>query len=353
MAIFLPLIRSGFMRRVIAATVLLALACVSRGQDTVALRAGVRAEPGGELRLGDIAAITGPQAASLSALPISADAAGLIDLAAVRRAVEAAAGINAGRIAFSGGVCRVRPALVPLVREESEVIATEATPFAGTVRQHVTARLAETLGVASDALRLTFEQSRAELLNTPTQGRVVTAQQTGTGDKVTLAVRVYEGDTLIAQGTLAVGVLVRREVTVSKEAVSRGEPIPAEALTGDMQWIPLTVKPAALRAIAASKARARIDAGSIIEERHIEAPLAVRRGDLLSLDCLSGGLVVRTTGKALDDAKEGETIPVETLQWRSVVTAKVSRSGHAVIVGGAGVSGDTARSRGRRTARVP
>jgi flagella basal body P-ring formation protein FlgA len=333
---------------------LITLACVSRAQDRVALRAVARLSTGAPVLLSDIAEVNGPRAATLGQIVVSPEATpGEIDLAAVRRVVEAVPGVNPGRIVFSGSAVTVRAApSEPAGTPEPPTAEPAAIWSEPTVRQHLAARISEMLGVPPSDLRLNFEERREELLNTRTRGRIVTAQQTGGGERMCLSVRVYEGDTLITQGTLTVGVLIRREVGVLKSPVSRGEMIPAELVTTAEQWLPPTAKPVPVPAIAGRTARARINAGDVVEERDIEATLAVRKGDFLSLDCISGSVVVRTTAKALADAREGDTIPVETIQWRKTLTAKVSRSGHAVAVGAAEPEASATGARTPRAART-
>src|SRR5436190_1231133 len=91
---------------------------------------------------------------------------------------------------------------VPARAQDSITLPAAAAPAPSgdTVRARVAAKIAELLGVPGDALRLSFEETRSDLLNTPTLGRTVAVQAMGASDRLNLSVRVYAGDRLIASG---------------------------------------------------------------------------------------------------------------------------------------------------------
>ncbi|WP_036185928.1 flagellar basal body P-ring formation chaperone FlgA [Marinobacterium lacunae] len=80
-----------------------------------------------------------------------------------------------------------------------------------------------------------------------------------------------------------------------------------------------------LQDIVGKSARIPIDNGDIITARMLEASLAVRRGDRVTLEVRKGALLIRTTGTALQDARLNEQVDVENQssgrQVRGTVTA--------------------------------
>ncbi len=80
-----------------------------------------------------------------------------------------------------------------------------------------------------------------------------------------------------------------------------------------------------LQDVAGQTARTPIDNGEVISPRLLEATLAVRRGDQITLEARKGSLVIRTKGVALEDGHLNEQIDVKNLrsgrELRGTVTA--------------------------------
>lgn len=331
------------------------LVSATLADSEVSLRPFARVEPGRAVTLADVAELTGPDALSLRDTVI-VTAASLADapdtsitLESVREALRSLPGVNAGKLLFSGSSCSVRASAPRVARPESvpKVTSSSRRPVPAadgdSVRRSVTQRIAESLGVQDGDLRLTFEERQADLLNTATAGKTVAIQCTGSGERMTYGVRIYEQDRLVQQSSLRIGVLVRRSVAVARNTINRGDVIAQDDFTLDEQWLAPCVVPAEASGIPGRVAKATINPGELISEREVEANLAVRKGDLVSVDCLSGSVVVRTTAKALADGKVGEIIGLETLQWKKQISGRVSSTGHAVCVSQAAVPSQRSR----------
>lgn len=80
-----------------------------------------------------------------------------------------------------------------------------------------------------------------------------------------------------------------------------------------------------LQDVAGQTARVPIRNGEVISPRHLEASLAVRRGDAVTLQVRKGGLLIRTKGIALEDGRLNQQIDVRNArsgrELRGVVTA--------------------------------
>lgn len=77
------------------------------------------------------------------------------------------------------------------------------------------------------------------------------------------------------------------------------------------------------RSVRASQPISRSDVGS---------PILVRRGDLVEIRVIGGGISVTTNGKAMEEGAESETIEVETLSPRKRMLARVVQSGLVEIL---------------------
>ena len=287
------------------------------------------------MTLADVAELRGDAAVGLGGLVVGEAGATRVDLAAVRRALEGRVGTNLGRLTLSGSACAVR---VGAAMSAVAPTAGGATAPAGaaleTVRTRVAAKIAEVVGVEAAGLRLAFDEGAAgrALLGMGVAGRTVVVQPAGAGERMPLSVRVYEGDRLLASGTVRVGVLVRREVVVARRDLTRGAAFDAERVGAETRWVEPGVSPAAMADVLAATARGRVEAGGVIETRHIETPLAVKKGDLVAVDCLSGSVAVRRTARARAAGREGDVIEVQTLESRKSFRARVSGPGTAVLV---------------------
>jgi flagella basal body P-ring formation protein FlgA len=194
-----------------------------------------------------------------------------------------------------------------------------------------------------------FEPRHAALLDKSTSGRVVSVDSSGGGEKLSYAVRIYEQNMLVAQEDVRVGVTVRRNVAVARASFARGDAIDSADITIQDEWLPLTKRPAAADVVAGSVAKGRINVGDVIDARNIEDPLAIRPGDQIVVDCISGALVVRTHAVAKEAGRQGEVIAAETVEWKQGILVKVSKAGHGVSMGPVDLKKRRSQSKSQRS----
>lgn len=123
------------------------------------------------------------------------------------------------------------------------------------------------------------------------------------------------------------------EVLVLRRALARGEPLSAELLSiepRDLARLPggLLSRPEQAQGQLARRALA---AGSLLSQDMLMAPLAIRRGDSVTLVGNAAGLEVRAVGEALADAAEGARLKVRNRDSRRVVEG-LARSGGRVEI---------------------
>lgn len=73
-----------------------------------------------------------------------------------------------------------------------------------------------------------------------------------------------------------------------------------------------------------------ISSGGVIRLNHVSEPIAITRGDKITLEAGNGGLSVATSAIAMSDGKVGEQIRVKNAQSKRVIEAFVVAPGRAV-----------------------
>ncbi len=309
-------------------------------QTSVQLRQSARVQPGAAVTLGDAAFLSGPEAEKIAQIVLIAaehrSSTPTLGIDQVRRILRAhPEPINWGLLTISGSTCTIMDPLAAAPPTPKDVLP--AAPQTPTVRAAVESRLSGLFDAPPADLRLEFDAADHELLDMSAVGRTIDIRAVGASDRIPLAITVYEGDPgnyrIAASATIRVGVMVRRDVAIASASFRRGEIIGPGQATVDSQWMAPTVRAIPLDRAVGSAVRSRLAPGMIITDGDVEAPIAVRRGELVSVHCVSGSVVLRTTGRAAEDARDGEivklTAPNDSKRW---FLARMSGRGRAVAV---------------------
>ncbi len=317
-------------RRAMTLVALLSLGLLGRvagAQDSIVVRPAARVPASGPLTLGDVAALTGPEATRLAgavvldeaALRRSKPEALRLDVRLVRAALDRT-DIRWGKVTLSGAACALAAAPGPDARAPAPAPARTGA----TVRDCIARRVGELARAPVEDLRLTFDEARKDLLDLPTSGRSVAVAPAGMSERMPVNVRVLDGDRLVAEGSIRVGVQVRRTVLVARSAIPRGDKVDDADVDAQERWLAPTLAPATREQALGSAARARIGPGEVVLARDVEIPAAVRKGQTVAVDCVVGGIVVRmNNARALMDGREGEEILVSP----SPATAASAKAG--------------------------
>lgn len=303
------------------------------------------------IRLADIANLEGADAEAFSDLVVIDASAMLshenawreVKIETVRAALQKA-GANMGRMAISGARCLVRiegarvaeaqpPAPEePPVEEVGQVITSEALP---TIRGRVAEALAELFGVERTEIRFKFDPRDEALLAQTEWGRRIAVQPvSGTSSsRVVVDVRIYAGDRLVESSGVRVDVEVRRRVVTLLQTVQRKSELTPDVLTEGIQWLPPggAAPVSGIAAAVGSIARTRLEAGSVLRESELEAPIMVRRNELVTVHCLRAGFEVRTRARAGRDAARGDVIEFTLEGSRKPFLARVDGPGRAIV----------------------
>ena len=326
-----------------------AAASIALADGSISLRREVTLPPG-TVRLADIADLQGPEALALADIAIvsSVPRSGVrITLEEVSTALSTVRNINFGKLTFHGSACMATPpAMKPA--SQPEPTAPTVAPKGPLVRDLIPRRISELLGVEPQKLRLKFDDADRALLDQPTTGRVVELKPIGAADRMPLQLSIYEdrkelGHTLVATGTIRVGVDVLRDVAVAKSMLKKGEVLTLDNVILDQQWLGIATKPATVDTSIGSIVRSgKLNPGQAIMENDIEQAIAIKRGQLCSIHVISGSFVVKTQARALEAGKVGDIIKFAPASAKDkkdtrAFEARVESAGRAIMT----VSGPT------------
>ncbi len=327
----------------------LAVSVCTAGTVTVRTHAVVT---GNVVRLSDIATLSGPEAERLADVVVVADVRTQVgpgsmirlDVARIRGAMEEG-GARLGRVALQGSACEVR--LGGATGEDQgrtgrggasgEAKAPSAT--GGNIRSAVEEMLARLYGVDEEDLRASYDARDWGFLGEEVGGRRVETQPGGraSGTKQPVRVWVYDGDRVALEGQVTASVEIRKRVVVMTREVRRGGLIGEGDVRVEEMWVEGASAGSAsgVDEVIGREARTRLSMGGVVRTGDVEAAQVIRRGDLVVVHCVSGGVVVKAPARALADAREGEPVELKLDGSHRSFVARANGKGRAVMeIGG-------------------
>ncbi len=328
------------------------LASLSPANTRINLRTVVRAPANAPLTLSQIAHLTGDDADSLADLviletldPTTATANGWINLDIQRlREILQQHNLRLSTLELRGGSCAILPTTPTNTSHPTLAPAELPAPARAqpTTLLHdlAASAIATKLAVAPTDLRLTFDDRDRDFLHAPTRGRTYNVKPAGVSDRMSIAITVYQGDRIADSRTIRVDVLIRRQSLIANREIRRGETIAATDAAPKVQWLPPTISPANRTDTIGRVATRTIAPNRVIESHMVEPPIVVKRGDMVTIHCLSGSILIEIQRmRARRDAREGETIEFESTDGtRKRLHARADAPGRAVIVAANAIS---------------
>lgn len=313
----------------------------AHAQTTLTLRpsAVIETGTGGTLTLADIARIEGGLNSKLSQVTIAVPANGKVTAAIVDQAIINA-GLRSGGIAINGSECRityVKP-LVPATYApeiQPTVINTDDAANQATIKGSVVRYLANDLRSLVQDINITFDTRDTPLLDTDSTGLDIAIAPAGDGANgatKSLSIRGYQSGVSVVSGVIRVRVQVRREVMIATANLSRGDLLDSSFST-ESRFVDYNERPAMVDSAEGAIAASAIRTGKIIRERDLVAAVAVKKGQLLMVETVSGGVALRIRALATQDARPGDEITVRTQPWNSPIRVRVNRAGNATALG--------------------
>jgi len=324
-----------------------------------------------DLRLSDIAEVTGPDAHRLkNAVVLTSDELAkadfsrgfAVELDQVREAISRIpGGISWGRVTLSGSTCLLRkaedlsdvpagPPVPEFVPGRKQISQPAAEVSQTTLRGVIASRLAELQGVTLGDLRLKIASpSRADeaYLDVPmgSEKRVEITPGARNSSRMPLNVDVYQGDRLIENRQYTAEIQVRRWVVVPVGTIERDQIITEEDFKREQRWVsPAADAPADAAQVIGATPRKRLEAGRVITAQDLQSPVVVQKGETVWVHCLSGGFVIKTKARAMSAGRDGQLVAFQTegnplapgarstsFQNKKTFMARMSGRGVAVI----------------------
>jgi flagella basal body P-ring formation protein FlgA len=119
-----------------------------------------------------------------------------------------------------------------------------------------------------------------------------------------------------------------KPVVVAVQPLSRGEVITAAHLElRAVDYLPqATDRRTAVESmdeLIGMEARQAIQAGAVVFSDQVQAPVLIKRGEVITVSSHAGGIRVRTTARARQDGAKGELVQVESLETRERFEVRV------------------------------
>ncbi|MEM6334026.1 MAG: flagellar basal body P-ring formation chaperone FlgA [Planctomycetota bacterium] len=304
------------------------------------------------VELGQIAVLEGSAAEAMSGVVVAEwpgdNQAMRVSLDQIRQRLSDA-GINWGQVSLEGAAhCTIKQRNVKTQAQSHNAPETQAaqvthagsdhaspattttnatahsasTPAAAshtpTLRREIEARLRLASPHPSETLRIAFPLNEP-WLDEPITGPTILRPLT----QVTLGTLIIVVERLDTEGEILdrrqIRALIEREslALTATRPLRPGQTLAAEDITTTTVWLdnahaqPLTEA----TSLIGRRVKLALHEGDVLYSDHIQAPYVIRRGDLVTVRVVTGGLVVRSVAKAQHDAAMGE--PVELRRPRT------------------------------------
>ena len=305
--------------------------------------------------LGDIATLQGDAAEALADIEIARLESGrgevIVELGDIRRSL-AEREINMADLTLAGHTrCRISLS----TSHESTVESSDSTqsgspdeylaqsppvpPASMPLASLVRAKLAAMTGADEADLLIEYaardaaELARAEGTGTGTGGWELEPHSTAGLGAVPLTLRRWRGDAVVQQIKVTAKVTRRVRAVVPTRTVARGERLTAADV--EVRELLLTRGGDEIALDAASvighEAVRPLADGHAMEKEDLRPPLAVRRGELVTVRARSGSLVVKTVARALADAPAGKPVALRNEVTRQSFQATVTGEREASV----------------------
>ena len=78
-------------------------------------------------------------------------------------------------------------------------------------------------------------------------------------------------------------------------------------------------------------AKVKLPPGTVVLQRYVEIPFAIKRGQLVKIVAEKNGIYVETTGRALQNGHVGDIIKVKNIYSKKVIEGKVKDDETVVV----------------------
>ncbi|QNN23266.1 flagellar basal body P-ring formation protein FlgA [Planctomycetales bacterium ZRK34] len=341
--------------------ILITITLAAAGQaDVIRLHSAAEVAPGATVvTLADVAALDGDYAAGLGEVVVASLAENQsetrIDAAGIRTALTRRE-VHWGKLILRGATritvarrAANQPPLedaaapkantLPALDRDSDGLVL---PPAMKLREYLTKWLRHQLGDADEDVLIQLDDAQQDWLGLSLARYRFEIEPIGRDmiGRVSINVRRYQGGRFVDTNRIRAEVKVRRKVVIAARSIGRGQTITASDIEEKVQWFDSMIKQPAssAAAIIGQQVATSVRTGSVLYTDDIRAPVLVQRGQLVTVRCISGSLVLKTVARANEDGVLNQLISLRNERTRSDYTARVSGSQEAIAVTDAGTS---------------
>jgi flagella basal body P-ring formation protein FlgA len=335
--------------------------------DSIRLKPTASAQRNQEVRLGDIAVVSGDDAQTLANTVIVAgiEKTSKIDANDVLMAVisQRGTGVGGETLHVSGaGECLIiveekAPSKIvvaapktlvetkmvstveqpPAAPDSSPAVGASAANKSGTLAAEIRARVLKELNLPADDVSVRFDTISPLLEYTVPAGRQwlsrpLTRTFLGT---VQFEAQLVEGTKVLEKLNVQTTVQRMQWVPVSTTRISRGKIMTADDLR--MEKLPMDRKLPQLfsttKDVIGLEAQRDMDVGTMMDQRDFRPAYLTRKNEPITVYVVSGSLTVQVRGRSVGDAKMHEPVQVKNETSRDVYSAVVIGKGLAVAGG--------------------
>jgi len=333
----------------IAAMVMGVLVCSLAQGQVVRIKAQATAEFRQDVRLGDVATVSGvdsKQAEQLSDMVVVADiekpvtikAEAILMALISQRGPGGAVGNNLqiggssiceitvvnNKATAMGAVSAVEAPAAPVVKTKAPAATTQpgapasqpALPEVGTLRDAIMARLMTDSGLPRDQLQLDIN-STSPLVDAPveaTQKWLVRPLSRTPQGVVPFETQLVQGTKVLQRLNVETEVKWYQKVLVTTDKIGRGDVITAEKVRYEEVWLDRKM-PTLFhtdKEVIGLEAQRDVDAGTQVDQRDFKPLLMAHKGDFVTVLYVDGPVQVQLRGRAQADARFHQQITVQS-----------------------------------------
>ncbi|MGJ8635283.1 MAG: flagellar basal body P-ring formation chaperone FlgA [Phycisphaerales bacterium] len=331
-------------QRTIICMVMLVSWLAHAGVTTVTLKPTVRISGDEPITLGQLCAIEGDQRDLLDAVVLDGvlvdGKGGWLKLPAqeLRSLLESDEDIHAGAVIIEGlevsvrrmGTQRTVTSTAPMLRaqEKAEAVKNQGP----VIKSHIERWVHDRYRVGTDPVRIKFRDLDEDFLSTATSGNLLEIKELSKRGRTAIRVVLMNEFEILAEKALIFDVEIQREVLFARTRLNRGTVLDESHLMSELRWINPEEKSATHEMALGMSVTKIVESGELLSEDHIEKPVVIRRGELVSAKSISGSVVVTVRGRALADARLGAVVEIESMNGETSFVARAIGEGRAIIL---------------------
>lgn len=301
---------------------------------------------GRTIRLDQIAKLTGKEAEQFDHTVVGHLKAGkmesTISFTAVRKALSAA-GANWGLLSLRGyEKCTVKRAKAktqapaPHTRTKAKESGQVNLDGALTLNSRIRTMIGQLADVSLKDLKITFNDHDRKLLSGAAVGMRVSFEPMASSPigRIPIVVREYDSkDELAKSFTVMATVAERVKAVVAVKRINRGELFTSGNIKVKTLWLTrdrghVEKKLADVRGQAASSI---LRDGDLVTADELQAPTLVKRGQMMTVRCISGSLVVRMLVQAEQNGVKGDVIEARNQNSEKTLDVTVTGPQQGII----------------------